>query len=177
MRAKRLISLHALQKDAYAPDSPLDIFQSSDTAIIDGLSRLGYYHHAISFARCKQENKEGGKIGGRDLLIDTVCHMLHDCLAPVAINLSHGPLSEENEIELEAQGGVMSRPTMNRLRSLIDDGQLSRPSDSWQPLEISRNIERGTVAMSLRSFGYMLSGFPKWTTKFESINRTSGKAT
>ena len=33
--------------------------------------------------------------------------MLHDCLAPVAINLSHGPLSEENEIELEAQGGVM----------------------------------------------------------------------
>ena len=71
----------------------------------------------------------------------------------------------------------MSRPTMNQLRSLIDDGQLSHPSDSWQPLEISRNIERGTVAMSLRSFGFMLSGFPKWTTKFESINRTSGKAT
>ena len=89
--------------------------------------RLGYcyYHHAISFARCKQENKEGGKIGGRDLLIDTVCHMLHDCLAPVAINLSHGRLSEENEIELQAQEGFMSRPTMNRLRSLIDDGQLS----------------------------------------------------
>eukprot|EP00554_Chaetoceros_debilis_P004514 CAMPEP_0194080240 /NCGR_PEP_ID=MMETSP0149-20130528/6289_1 /TAXON_ID=122233 /ORGANISM="Chaetoceros debilis, Strain MM31A-1" /LENGTH=2026 /DNA_ID=CAMNT_0038761911 /DNA_START=189 /DNA_END=6269 /DNA_ORIENTATION=- len=148
LRAKKLIALHTLQKDAYAPDSLLDILQSSDTAIIDALSRLGYYHHAISFAHCKKTNKDGGKIGGRDLFVDAISHMLHNCLAPVAVNLAHSPGSDVQS-DIGIDGSIMSRPTINQLRLLVGDGRLSRPSETWQRLNTHMDVERGTAAMGL----------------------------
>ena len=146
LRAKRMIALQTLQKDALSPENLLDILHSSDTAIIDALPRLGYFDHAISFSHCKKENKDGAKPQGWDVFIDAMSHMLCKCLAPVAVTLSR-PLAAniENAIDTELQ----ARPTMDQLRLLTGDGRLSRPPDSWQSEGAHDLAQRGALAIEL----------------------------
>lgn len=146
LRAKRLIALQTLQRDAFSPENILGILNASDTSIIDALPRLGYYDHAIAFSHCKQENKKGTKPRGRDVFVDAVSHMLCKCLAPVATSLSR---SLVDDVDIESEGNIKSRPTMHQLRLLSGDGRLSRSRDSWQEGEATAMVERGASALEL----------------------------
>ncbi len=146
LRAKRLIAIQALQRDACAPENLLEILNASDTSIIDALPRLGYYDHAIALSYCKKENKKGAKPRGRDVFVDAMSHMLCKSLAPVALALSR---SVADDIDESNGQDMKSRPTMHQLRLLSGKGQLSCCWDSWKKEETAAAAARGATALEL----------------------------
>lgn len=138
LRAQRLIAIQTIQMDGFSPENLVDVLQSSDTMIIDALAQLGYYEQAIEFAKCKRMNKKGAKLQGRDVFDDAISHILCECLAPVAMQVS----TVEGE-------GLHSRPTLKQLRLLVGDGRLPKACDSWETEYKQPLLERANLAMNL----------------------------
>ena len=141
LRAQRLIAIQTIQMDGFSPENLVDILQSSDTMIIDALAQLGYYEEAIDFAKCKRMNKNGAKLQGRDVFDDAISHILCECLAPAAMQVSTVNRSEGE--------GLHTRPTLKQLRLLVGDGRLPKACDSWQTECKQPSLERAYLAMNL----------------------------
>ena len=150
-RATRFMALRTLYYDALSPESLVDIIQSSDRQLIEALSCLGYFSHVIAIANCKNDEKQGCQLGGRDILADAISHMICRYMLPNTIKLLRSLPTEEcdNGEELD---GIEHRPTLNQLRLSSQNGSLSQGCESWRMDSRNNEVDRGSIAMSLVHF-------------------------
>lgn len=151
IRATKMIALYSLFNDSFCNSSLQEILLSSDTEIIDALSRLGYYNEAIALARCKSADRKGAKPGGVDLFSDALIYMLCECMSPTVVDLYRLSLTP-NDIPESAETYdefLRARPTMNQLRLILGDGRKVLNGSSWSNIKYNSDIDRGEAAMNL----------------------------
>jgi len=153
IRGTRMAAVKTLYMDSLSPDSLDEILRSSDPEIMDALSRLGYYSHTISLARSKRAAKDGGRPGGRDILIDAVSYLSCQYIAPSTVRLSRpipsNSTSHDDYLYEIENNALQTRPTLDQLR-LMPMGYATVPGcESWRSQVQSNNVVRGAALMEL----------------------------
>ena len=163
LRATRSMALRTLFFDALSPESLLDIIDCSDKQYIEALSRLGYYSHVLAIAHCKNEELNGACPGGRNVLVDSISHMICQYMLPNTmkqLQSSHGGGDNGNDNDNdngidqmyvdEESDGIEHRPTLTQLR-LESGGSGSLPigCELWRKDSMNSTVDRASIAMKL----------------------------
>ena len=157
-RAVRAMALRIIVRDQMRASSDglsrmLEAPTPDDRACIDHLASLGYFHEAILLAKvmCMQyEAHNGGtKPAGRDVLQDSISHILTTYIVPFALN--QGNFSTEDEMDTDANA---SRPTLSQLwRTIEEVGRKPEKScsfvlgDTWYPTTELSTVAKASAAM------------------------------